>query len=137
MLSKKAKNRKTELGVGLDQAPDPTDEGTPEDTRDDAVLSAIAGLRREVGRIKEDICATIDARIQAIHRSLKEELESTKEEIQKSVAALEKTAAARDATIKDIERAASQHSDDIIALQSQVRTSSGGRHNWDAPCLAV
>ncbi|KAM7375105.1 hypothetical protein PAMA_014270 [Pampus argenteus] len=80
-MSKKVKCRKTDRPeVGPDQPSDssesPIHTGRDEepDPSNRAVLAAITALRDEVTRIKNDICTSIDARIQIIYTELKEEL---------------------------------------------------------------
>ena len=85
-----------------------------------AVLAAIATLRSEVAQVKDDICATIDARIKTVYTVLRDELATTKKEVQTSITALEETTASHGNTIKEIEKSATLHSDDITALQRQV-----------------
>lgn len=72
----KGKNQKERpQEPGLDQAPDSIDVVMPDDMSEEAdppnraVLAAIAALRNEVAQIKEDICATIDAHTDRIHRA--------------------------------------------------------------------
>ena len=85
-----------------------------------AILAAIANLRNEVTQIKDDICASIDARIQTVRTELREELATTKEEIRTSITTLEGTTASHQKAIKELEKSASLHSDDATALQRQV-----------------
>ncbi len=126
-MSKKAKTKKTDQQEsGLDQASDSIEVVTPNDMSDEAdppnqaVLAAIATLRSEVAQIKDDICATIDARIQTVYTVLRDELATTKKEVQTSITALEETTTSHDNIIKEIEKSATHHSDDITALQRQV-----------------
>lgn len=85
-----------------------------------AILAAIANLRNEVTQIKNDICASIDARIQTVCTELREELATTKKEIQTSITTLEGATASHEKTIKELEKSASFHADDVTALQHQV-----------------
>ncbi|KAE8296873.1 hypothetical protein D5F01_LYC05643 [Larimichthys crocea] len=84
-----------------------------------AILAAIANLRKEVTQSKNDICASIEARL-LICTELREELATTKKEIQSSIKTLEAATAAHEKTIKELERSASLHSDDVTDLQRQV-----------------
>ncbi|KAE8288334.1 hypothetical protein D5F01_LYC12201 [Larimichthys crocea] len=127
MMSKKVKCRKTDqpeagpdqpsdssespIHTGRDEEPDPSNR---------AVLAAITALRDEVTRIKNDICSSIDARIQIIYTELKEELVTMKRETQKSITALEETTASQGKTITEIEKSASFHSDEVTTLRRQV-----------------
>lgn len=107
-----------------DQPSDPSD--IPDDMRDEAdslnraILAAIANLRNEVTQLKNDICASIDARIQTVCTELREELATTKKEIQTSITTLEGATTWHEKTIKELEKSASLHSDDVTALQRQV-----------------
>lgn len=114
-MLKKGKAKKNDQG--LDQPSDSTEEADPPNR---AVLAAIAALRNEVTQIKDDICATIDARIQTVYTVLRGELDTTKEELQTSISTLEKTATSHANTMGEIEKSASHQSDDVIALQRQV-----------------
>lgn len=127
-MSKKGKNKKNdEHDVGPAQSSDWSDTAQlPDDMNEadpsnHAVLAAIAALRSEVAQIKSDICSSIDARIQTVCTELKSELATTKKEIQTSITALEGSTASHEKTIKDLERSASLQSDDITALQRQVK----------------
>ncbi|XP_026092897.1 uncharacterized protein LOC113065665 [Carassius auratus] len=126
-MSKKGKSKKTDQQEsGLDQPSDSTEMVEPEhlseeaDPPNRAVLAAIAALRSEITQIKDDICATIDVRIQTVYTVLRGELATTKEELQTSITTLEKTATSHANTIGEIEKSASHHSDDVTALQRQV-----------------
>lgn len=126
-MSKKGKSKKTDQQEsGLDQPSDSTEVVEPEhlseeaDPPNRAVLAAIAALRSEITQIKDDICATIDVRIQTVYTVLRGELATTKEELQTSITTLEKTATSHANTIGEIEKSASHHSDDVTALQRQV-----------------
>lgn len=86
-MSKKVKCRKTDQPeVGPDQhldsgeSPIPAGGDEEPDPSNRAVLAAITALRDEVTRIKNDICTSIDARIQIIYTELKEELVTMKRE---------------------------------------------------------
>ncbi|TKS92552.1 Homeodomain-interacting protein kinase 2 [Collichthys lucidus] len=82
--------------------------------------AAIANLRKEVTLSKNDICASIETRLQTVCTELREELATTKKEIQSSIKTLEAAMAAHKKTIKELERSASLHSDDVTDLQRQL-----------------
>lgn len=126
-MSKKGKSRKNDQQeLGLDQPSDSTEVAEPDQLSEEAdppnraVLAAIAALRNEITQIKDDICATIDVRIQMVYTVLRGELATTKVELQTSITTLEKTATSHTITIGEIEKSASQQSDDITTLQRQV-----------------
>lgn len=126
-MSKKVKSRKTDQQeTGPDQPSDSSDAAAHDDVCEQgdppnrALLTAISALRNEITQIKDDICASIDARIQIVCTEWRDELATTKKEIQSSISALEGTAATHEKTIKDLEKTASLHSDDVTALQHQV-----------------
>lgn len=126
-MSKKGKLRKNDQQeTGPDLTPDPSDTALPEDMTDEvdppnrAILAAIATLHNEITQIKDDICASIDARIQTVCAELRAELASAKEEIQTSITALEGATASQGKTIKELENSVSLHSDDVTTLQRQV-----------------
>lgn len=107
MLKKGKSKKNNQQEPGLDQALSidvvmPDDMSEEADPPNRAVLAAIAALRNGVAQIKEDICATIDARIQTVY-----------------ITALEKTTALHENTIREIEKSASHHSD-VTTLQRQV-----------------
>lgn len=116
-MSKKGKSKKTDQQEsGLDQPSDSTEVVEPEhlseeaDPPNRAVLAAIAALRSEITQIKDDICATIDVRIQTVYTVLRGELATTKGELQTSITTLEKTATSHANTIGEIEMSASPFS---------------------------
>ena len=77
-------------------------------------------MRNEVTQIKNDISVSIDARIQSVCTELREELATTKKEIQSSITTLEGATASHEKTIRELEKLASLHSDNVTALQRQV-----------------
>ncbi|CAM4659977.1 unnamed protein product [Leuciscus chuanchicus] len=121
-MSKKGKSKKIDQQEsGLDQPSDSTEVVEPDypseevDPPNRAVLAAIAALRNEITQIKDDICATIDVRIQTVYTVLRGELATTKEELQTSITTLEKTATSHANTIGEIEKSAS-----LTRLNSEV-----------------
>ncbi|KAK5936002.1 hypothetical protein CgunFtcFv8_021308 [Champsocephalus gunnari] len=81
----------------------------------DMVLAALETLRREMAQNKKEICATIDSRIETVTENLKKEFS-----IMKGDAAIKATMLAHTEAIKEVEGAATQHSDDITRLQTEV-----------------
>ncbi len=118
------KNGQEEPGLNLPRIL--SDTALPDDMSDEAdppnreILPAIAALRSEVTKIKDDICASIDVRIQTVCTELRDKLATTKEEIQTSITALEGASALQGKTIKELEKSVSLHSNDVTALQCQV-----------------
>lgn len=86
-MSKKGKIRKNDQHeTGPDRPSDSSDASLPDDVCDEAdpsnraILAAIANLRNEVAQIKNEICASIEARIQTVCTELREELSTTTKE---------------------------------------------------------
>ncbi|KAL0195705.1 hypothetical protein M9458_007211, partial [Cirrhinus mrigala] len=131
MLKKGKAKKNDQQESGLDQPSDSTEEADPPNR---AILAAIAALRNEVTQIKDDICATIDARIQTVYTVLRGELATTKEELQTSISTLEKSAASHANTMGEMEKSASQQSDDITALQRQVTRLSSDVEKLTEKC---
>lgn len=126
-MSKRGETRKNDqLEACLNQPSDPSDTPLPDDMSDEAdppnraILASITNLRNEVTQIKNDICASIDARIQTVCTELREELATTKKEIQKSITTLEGATTLHENTSKELEKSPSLHADDVTALQRQV-----------------
>ncbi|KAE8296871.1 hypothetical protein D5F01_LYC05641 [Larimichthys crocea] len=87
-----------------------------------AILAAIANLRKEVTQSKNDICASIEARL-LICTELREELATTKKEIQSSIKTLEAATAAHEKTIKELERSR-RHNIRIVGVPEGVEGST-------------
>ncbi|KAI4788697.1 hypothetical protein KUCAC02_035692 [Chaenocephalus aceratus] len=86
----------------------------------DMVLAALETLRREMAQNKKEICATIDSRIETVTENLKKEFSIMKGDTQTALAAIKATMLAHTEAIKEVEGAATQHSDDITRLQTEV-----------------
>ncbi|KAI4798949.1 hypothetical protein KUCAC02_020378 [Chaenocephalus aceratus] len=86
----------------------------------DMVLAALETLRREMAQNKKEICATIDSRIETVTENLKKEFSVMKGDTQTALAAIKATMLAHTEAIKEVEGAATQHSDDITRLQTEV-----------------
>lgn len=75
---------------------------------------------KSLKKSENDICTSIDARIQTVCTELREGLATTKKDIQISITTLERATASHEEIIKELEKRSSLHSDDITALQCQV-----------------
>lgn len=126
-MPKKGKVKKNDhQESGPDQPSDTSDTPLPEEMNDEtdpsnrAILAAIANLPNEIAQIKNDICASVDARIQVVCTELRGELAMTKDQIRTSIKILEKATASHEGTVNELAKTTSLPSDDITALQCQV-----------------
>lgn len=117
-MSKKGKTRKNyQQEAGPDQPSYVSDTLLPDDMSNELeYCNTIANLPNEVTQIKNDICASIDARLQTVCTELREELATTKKKIQTSITTLEAATALHKKTIKVLKKSATLHSDDVTAL---------------------
>ncbi|KAM7398675.1 hypothetical protein PAMA_006536 [Pampus argenteus] len=138
-MSKKGKTRKNyQQEEGPDQSSDPGDKPLPADMSDEAdpptraILAAIANRRNEVTPSYNDICASIEARLQTVCTELREELVTTKKEIQSSIKTLEAATAAHEKTIKELERSASLTPTTFLIFNASETWCHGRHlHKWN------
>lgn len=126
-MMKKSKGKKNEQHEqGPEPSPGSSETTTPDTMSDEAdptnrtVLAAITALRNEIAQIKDDICATLDSRIQTVYTVLREELATSKKDVLSSITILEETTASHGNSIKEMEKSATYHSDEVTELRQQV-----------------
>ncbi len=107
---------------GLDEASSPPCDyaGASSGVPADKVLAALESFRDEMAQSKKDICAAVDTRIGEVTVELKNKISTLKMETQTTIAAIRATMLAHTETIAAVERAATQHSDDVFQLQTEV-----------------
>ncbi|CAL1608535.1 unnamed protein product [Knipowitschia caucasica] len=122
----KGKKQKT-AHVGPDQTPSSRDMDAHEESTDDeedtsnrAVLAAITALKGEMAKMKDDICANVDRRIERVYNDLRQEITMANNSVQASIASIEANSQKLHDKAADMERAATAHSDSISQLEQQV-----------------
>lgn len=98
------------------------------------ILEAILGLRSEIITIKEDICTTIDARIEYVSKMFREEMDLIRDEFRPAVDSLKKTSGTNSKKITDLEAAATYVSDLTTTLETEVKRLSEELKNTQNRC---
>lgn len=119
-----SKNKKqSEVGPIAPTSPDedvPSGEASQR-SADATVLEAINSLRSDLRATKDEICHTIDTRIEEMATTIRGEISALKSETQVAILALQTTTAQHSSTLVDLERSATHSSDAITKLQSEVK----------------
>lgn len=87
---------------------------------DATILEAINALRTDLQATKVEICQTIDTCIEEVTTTIRGELSAFKTETQSAIQALQSSSDQHVATITELERTATQSSDAITTLHTEV-----------------
>lgn len=88
------------------------------------ILEAINSLRTDLQSTKTEICQTIDTRIAEMATTIRGELSVFQTEIRADVSVLQASDAQHSSVIAELEQSASNSSDAIVKLQSEVKRLS-------------